>query len=129
MSEGTPLVDRARDALQRAYAPYSGFRVGAALACGDGSVFTGANVENSSFGLTLCAERSALAAAVSHGQRDFKRIAIATEAEEPVAPCGACRQVLAEFAPELEVVSVSAGNEMHWNLAELLPVPFHLGGE
>jgi len=129
MSERPGLRESARGALASAYAPYSDFRVGAALECADGSVFTGANIENSSFGLTICAERTALAAAVSAGHRAFVRIAIATETGDAVAPCGACRQVLAEFAPTLEVVSVSDDEENTWSLAELLPAPFHLGGE
>jgi cytidine deaminase len=129
MSDWTELVAAAEQAMASAYAPYSGFRVGAALECEDGTVFVGANVENSSFGLTICAERSAVVTAVTHGKQRFSRIAIRTEAEEPVAPCGACRQFLSEFAPNLQVLSVYSGGQTEWTLRALLPVPFHLGGE
>jgi cytidine deaminase len=129
MSDWQELNDMAEEAMGRAYAPYSDFRVGAALECEDGAVFSGANVENSSFGLTICAERSAVVAAVTSGNRRFSRLAIRTEAHEPVAPCGACRQVLAEFAPNLRVLSVYSGGRTEWTLGELLPVIFHLGGK
>lgn len=92
------LFARALEASRASYSPYSRFRVGAALLCGDGSVFSGTNVENRSFGLTTCAERNALVAAVGAGRRSFSAIAIATpDADYPVSPCGACRQVLSEF--------------------------------
>jgi cytidine deaminase len=92
------LFEAAMKASQNSYSPYSHFRVGAAILCEDGTVITGANVENRSYGLTNCAERSAVFAAVSAGKRDFKAIAIATpDADYPVSPCGACRQVLSEF--------------------------------
>jgi cytidine deaminase len=94
------LFALALEASRASYSPYSRFSVGAALLCSDGSVVTGTNVENRSFGLTICAERSALTAAVSAGKRNFSMIAIATpDAEYPVSPCGACRQVLSEFMP------------------------------
>jgi len=94
------LFDAAMQASQNSYSPYSHFRVGAAILCEDGSIIIGANVENRSYGLTNCAERSAVFAAVSSGKRDFKAIAIATpDADYPVSPCGACRQVLSEFFP------------------------------
>jgi cytidine deaminase len=129
MSDWTRLNEIAEEAMGRAYAPYSSFRVGAALECEDGTVFAGANVENSSFGLTVCAERSAVVAAVTSGQRRFSRIAIRTEAAASVAPCGACRQFLAEFSPNLKVLSVYSGGQTEWTLGELLPAAFHLGGE
>jgi cytidine deaminase len=100
------LFALALDASSKSYSPYSRFRVGAALQCLDGSIFTGTNIENRSFGLTTCAERSALAAAIGAGQRDFSIVVVATpDAEYPVSPCGACRQVLSEFmAPEAAVI-------------------------
>ena len=118
------LVAQSREAMTRAYAPYSRFRVGAALLAADGRVFVGCNVENASFPVSLCAERAALGAAVSAGAREFVAVAIATEAEHPTPPCGMCRQALAEFAPALAVVSVTAGDSARWSLNELLPSAF-----
>lgn len=112
-------------AMSRAYAPYSNFRVGAALQDKDGRVFIGCNVENASFGGTICAERAALAAALVAGSRTFDRLVVATEATEPTPPCGVCRQVLVEFAPTIEIISVTAsGQEARWTLDALLPSPF-----
>ncbi len=118
------LVRRAREALARAYAPYSNFRVGAALEAVDGRVFSACNVENASYGLTICAERAALAAAVAAGARRFTRLAVASEVDPPAAPCGACRQLLAEFGMDLEVVAAGPSSERRWTLASLLPDPF-----
>jgi cytidine deaminase len=121
----TTMRERALGAMARAYAPYSGFHVGAALLATDGSITEGCNVENASFPAGICAERGAVAAAVARGNRDFDSIMIATEAEEPTPPCGVCRQVLVEFSPHLLVVSVtSAGREARWTLDELLPRAF-----
>jgi cytidine deaminase len=121
------LLEEARRALASAYAPYSGFRVGAALLAGDGTVWTGCNVENGSFGLTVCAERVAVFRAVTEGRRSFRAIALASDAQDPVPPCGACLQVLSEFASDLTIVSVGGqeGRETKkWMLSELLPERF-----
>ena len=113
-------------AHDRAYAPYSNFRVGAALLGEDGSITPGCNVENSAFPAGICAERGAVAAAVARGVRSFTAIVLATDAEDPTPPCGMCRQVLAELAtPSLVIVSSTrGGREARWQLAELLPHPF-----
>ncbi len=118
------LVARAREVLRQAYAPYSEFRVGAALEADDGRVFVGCNVESASYGLTICAERMAIGAAVAGGARRFRRIAVATEVDPPGAPCGACRQLLAEFGLDLEVIAVGPSSDKRWTLRALLPDAF-----
>jgi len=118
------LISRARDAAQRAYAPYSLFPVGAALLCADGTVITGVNVENRSYGLSCCAERSAVFAAVSQGRSEFVAIAVyCPKSETPVSPCGACRQVLGEFCPpDMPVYfSGTVGKHVSTSVGELLP--------
>jgi cytidine deaminase len=119
------LRTAAFEALERAYAPYSGFRVGCALVGADGSVHPGCNVENAAYPSGVCAERGALLGAVVRGTRAFDLLVLATEAEEPATPCGQCRQMLVEFNPALPVVSYTRGGKVgRWTLAELLPHPF-----
>jgi cytidine deaminase len=119
------LLAAAFGAMERAYAPYSRFRVGAALVGTTGEVVIGCNVENAAYPSGICAERGAVMTAVARGIREFDRLVIATEADEPASPCGQCRQVLVEFAPTLPILSVTrAGREARWSLAELLPNPF-----
>src|ERR671912_684750 len=118
------LISAARSVQARAYAPYSNFRVGAALEGPDGAVFLGCNVENSSYGLTICAERSAVFAAVSAGVTSFRRAVVVSDVDPPAAPCGACRQVLAEFGLDLPIDGVGATRTVSWQLSELLPSPF-----
>jgi len=120
------LVALAFTMLERAYVPYSGFPVGAALLCADGTVYTGCNVENAAYGSTICAERTALVKAVSDGRRDgFVRLAIAGNSSDYCWPCGACRQMLYEFAPSLELLVARRGGDfVSLTLAELLPHGF-----
>ena len=119
------LKETARAMLKRAYCPYSHFPVGAALECSDGTVFTGCNIENAAYGCTICAERTAVCKAVSAGHRDFVRIVIAGTSPDFCYPCGSCRQVLREFAPNLEVICLNgAGESKVLTLPELLPYSF-----
>jgi len=120
----TDLIARAREAMRNAWAPYSEFHVGAAIEAEDGRVFVGCNVESASYGLTICAERMALGAAVAAGARSLRRIAVTTEVDPPAAPCGACRQLLAEFGLKLEVIAVGPSTERRWTLGALLPDAF-----
>ena len=123
------LLNMAREAAKNAYVPYSHFPVGAALECADGTVFTGCNVENAALGSTICAERTAIVKAVSEGRRRFRRIAIYGEGETYCMPCGACLQVMQEFAgkDDMEVLCTrSGGRYVSYRLSQLLPHPFEL---
>lgn len=123
----TELVTAAREARDAAYAPYSGYRVGAALESADGRIFRGCNVENASYPVGMCAEQAALGAAVTAGARSFRRLALAVSGAAPASPCGRCRQALAEFGTGLTVVSEGASGEREeWSLDELLPHGFSL---
>ncbi len=119
------LILEAKKAMKLAYAPYSNFKVGAALLSSSGKVFTGANLENSSSGLTVCAERVALYKALSSGGKEFTKIAVIASAEKPITPCGLCRQALFEFSPDLKVIcSNLKGKVRKFTLKQLLPHPF-----
>lgn len=119
------LMQKAISMLDMAYMPYSHFPVGAALECDDGTVYTGCNIENAAYGATICAERTAICKAVSEGHRRFRRIVIAGKSQQFCVPCGTCRQVLREFAPEIEVICLNgAGEARHFKLPELLPYSF-----
>lgn len=121
----TDLVAAARQARQNARADYSHFKVGAALETADGQVITGCNIENATFGLTMCAERVAVFKAVSEGHRAFVRIAVVADTDEPTPPCGPCRQLLWEFAGDIEVVLANLHEEKgRFRLRDLLPLPF-----
>jgi len=124
------LLEVAAEAAGKAYSPYSEYKVGAALLCADGEVFTGCNVENSSYGLTNCAERTAVFSAVAAGRRDFVALAIVAVGEHMPYPCGACRQVLNEFCREEFSVYIAKADALDdygvISLAELLPHGFHL---
>ena len=119
------LLSRATSAMEQAYAPYSRFRVGAALLGADGVIDHGCNVENAAYPSGICAERAAVAAAVARGVREFTAIVIVTDAETPTPPCGMCRQVLMEFAPQLQVHSRTRGGaSARWTMSDLLPEAF-----
>ncbi len=127
MTDWDKLIDAARVARENAYAPFSGFQVGAALLTTDGKIFTGCNVENSSYGLTMCAERTAVFKAVSEGHREFAAIAIYSESAPPARPCGACRQVLYEFNPDLEIACANTNGVIDkFFLSQLFPEGFRL---
>ena len=125
--DNTQLIKLAQEAAKKAYAPYSGFNVGAALLCKSGNVYTGCNVENSSYGASNCAERTAVFKAVSEGERDFVKIAIVSEKGGLTFPCGICRQVLSEFMPNGSIVLYSDEQGIkEFTLNELLPYAFKL---
>ena len=124
-SSGSDLVRAARVARRRAHATYSGFKVGAALETADGIIVTGCNIENATYGLTICAERVAMFKALSDGHRRFRRVAVVADTVEPTPPCGACRQILWEFGGDLEVILANLRRETgRYQLKTLLPLPF-----
>lgn len=118
------LLDRAMEAMGRAYAPYSEYRVGAAALTGSGKVYTGCNVENRSYGLTVCAERNAIFAAVGAGETDIDKVAIVADGKRLPLPCGACLQVMDEFGVKQVIVGRPDGKSHSYALADLLPRPF-----
>lgn len=119
------MIRQARRASQRAYCPYSRFRVGAAALTGEGKIFAGCNVENASYGLTICAERSAIFRAIAQGATRICAVLVYTPTDQPTAPCGACRQVINEFGPESDIISVCDGRRvMRLKLSALLAEPF-----
>jgi cytidine deaminase len=125
MSDVLPLLDEARKARWFAHAHFSHFQVGAALETTEGRVITGCNIENASYGLTICAERVAVFKAISEGERRFCRIAIVADTHEPTPPCGACRQILWEFCGDIEVILGNLEKETaRYRLKDLLPLPF-----
>jgi cytidine deaminase len=124
MTRKADLATIARETLRHAYAPYSGYRVGAALETESGEVFSGCNVENASYGLTICAERAAAAKAVSAGHRRFRRLVVATERDRAAVPCGACCQFVAEFGDDTMVYSVANKETLSWSLKDLIPHAF-----
>jgi cytidine deaminase len=125
MADDATLVAAARAARERAFAPYSKFKVGAAHETDDGQVVTGSNVENSTNGLTVCAERVAVLKAVSDGHRAFRRIAVVADTQAPTPPCGPCRQILWEFCGDIEVILANLTEETgRYRLKDLLPLPF-----
>jgi cytidine deaminase len=125
LSASDPLVDAARRVREHAVARFSGFKVGAAIEAADGTIITGCNVENATYGLTICAERVAVFKALSEGHREFRRVAVVADTESPTPPCGACRQILWEFGGDLEVVLADLREEKAtYRLKDLLPLPF-----
>lgn len=119
------LVKKAQEARAHSYSPYSRFKVGAAIRTKSGKVYRGCNIENCSYGLTVCAERAAVYNAVSDGETDFESLAVFTEAKDLTPPCGACRQVLSEFSRDLVIILANPGKQKELKLSELLPMPFN----
>ena len=120
------LLDAAISARERAYAPYSKFLVGAAVLAKSGKIYTGCNIENASYGLTVCAERNALFSAVGAGEREFTALCVVGDTEAPISPCGACRQVMAEFKVPRIILANLKGDVKEYTLEELLPYGFSL---
>jgi len=125
------LIEAAKQGMAKAYVPFSGFKVGAAVLTESGEIYTGCNIENSSFSLTCCAERTAIFKAVSSGERNFKALAVIADSTTPVSPCGSCRQVMAEFlTDDVRIYLLSKTNEIKTtSIKELLPFAFHLQAE
>lgn len=125
MTSHDDLFEQAKAAMENSRSPFSGLKVGAALKAVDGTVFTGANIETASLGLTICAERVALFSAIARGERDFEEITIVSSADEPISPCGACRQVMWELCGDIKVSTYNLqGARTAFRLSELLPFPF-----
>lgn len=121
------LADAARDAQSKAYAPYSKFHVGCVLVGESGAQYKGCNVENAAYSVTMCAERGAIACGIVSGEKRFRHLVLVTDSEKPESPCGSCRQVLNELAPDLEILSLgNNGSEQRWSISDLLPAPFEL---
>ena len=119
------LIDAAWQARECAYAPYSHFQVGAAVQSMDGGIYKGCNIENVSYGLTNCAERTAMFQAIANGAKELKRIVICADTPEPIAPCGACRQVMAELGPQMEVLLINkSGKQIFTTVENLIPYSF-----
>lgn len=121
------ILTHAYEMTLKAYTPYSGFPVGAALECTDGTLYTGCNIENASYSATICAERVAVFKAVSDGNRSFRRLAIVAESDNYCLPCGTCRQVLVEFSPDMEILCAKKnGSYVSYKLKDLIPLAFKL---
>jgi cytidine deaminase len=120
------VVEAARAARERAYAPYSGFRVGAAVISESGKIYVGCNVENASYGATLCAERAAIAAMIAAGERRLVTVAVYVDAEDPAMPCGICRQWISELGPHAEIICSAPSGMKRTTIEQLLPEPFAL---
>jgi len=120
------VVEAARAARESAYAPYSGFRVGAAVISESGKIYVGCNVENASYGATLCAERAAMAAMIAAGERRLVTVAVYVDAEDPAMPCGICRQWISELGPHAEIISSAPSGMKRTTIEQLLPEPFTL---
>ncbi|HHT9124720.1 MAG TPA: cytidine deaminase [Candidatus Brocadiia bacterium] len=125
MAQMDELIKKAKEAMAKAYSPYSHFKVGAAVLTKSGKIYTGCNIENCSYGLTICAERVAIFNAVSSGEREFDAIAIVTDSTELTPPCGACRQVIWEFSKDVVVLLTNLqGKQKTTKISDLLPIPF-----
>ena len=119
------LIEAAWQAREYAHAPYSGFQVGAAVETADGRIYGGCNIENVSYGLTNCAERTAMFQAIANGEKELVRMAVCADTPEPVAPCGACRQVMVELGPQMELLLINkAGKQIYTTVEELMPYCF-----